>query len=61
MVLKYWFESVIKLEFSQGISHGFGQIFLFFFIFFFLKKEKMFHDILDKKQTFADYKNIDFR
>ena len=37
---------------------------LIFFIFFFLTKislEKMFHDILDKKQAFVDYKNIDFR
>ena len=34
-----------------------------FLHFFFLNKislEKMFHDILDKKQAFANYKNIDF-
>ena len=51
------------MKFPKGLAHDFGQKFSFFH-FFFLNKispEKMFHDILDKKQAFTDYKNIDFR
>ena len=53
----------IGLEIVFGDILFLGKILIFFFFIFSFelnKPRKMFRDSLDKKQAFADFKNIDF-
>ena len=58
-----WLEWPIKQK-NQTILIDFGQKIEFFFHFRFLGKndlEKMFGDLLDRKESFLAYKNMHFR
>ena len=48
--------------FAEGLVHDFGQIFKIFPFFFHAKdsSEKIFGDVLDRKQAFLGSKNISF-
>ena len=59
-------EKLEKLDFSKGLSHGFGQRLVIFPDFYFrqnkpekcvLNQKKVFYDILDDRNAFLDYKN----
>ena len=53
-----------KIEiFSKGLTHGFGLKLAIFFIFFLgnIGQEKVFYDILERKNAFLGYKNNKFK
>ena len=50
--------------FAKGLTHGFGVKMAIFPIFFFLGhigREKVFYDILERKNAFLGYKNKKFK
>ena len=55
------FQRLKKRIFPKELTHAFGQKWIFFFISFRSKKTRnKVYDVLDRKETFYDYKNNNF-